>query len=102
MRRLVEAVGMKIVIEPRAHYVTKEGNEGITACVCIETSHAAMHVWDKTNPTLLRFDLYSCACFDPKTVIDMVKEFEPGKINYVVVERDDEIKTTEEETLILK
>jgi len=95
MRRLVQAVNMKIVIEPRAHYVTKEGNEGITACTCIETSHAAMHVWDKTTPTMLRFDLYSCADFNPNTVIEMIKEFQPKKINYTVIDRDHEIHTTE-------
>lgn len=92
LRRLVNAVGMKIVIGPHAHYCTADDNEGMTAACCIETSHVAMHVWDKTDPPLLRFDLYSCAEFDVKDVLDLLQEFKPTKLDWVVLDRNENVR----------
>jgi S-adenosylmethionine/arginine decarboxylase-like enzyme len=50
LTELVSNIGMKIVTGPHAHYVEAEGNRGITAAVCIETSHIAFHVWDEEVP----------------------------------------------------
>lgn len=89
LRRLIAAVGMKIVIEPRVHYCKADENEGITASVNIETSHASLHVWDKLPQPLFRFDLYSCAEFDPEVVFGFVKEFDPWKIEHLLIDRND-------------
>ena len=46
MRRLVEQIGMKILMGPYSVYSDMVGNQGLTAVTIIETSHIAMHVWD--------------------------------------------------------
>lgn len=93
MRRLVEAVGMKLVIGPHAHYCTADKNEGITAACCIETSHCSLHVWDKLDPPILRFDLYSCATFEPKIVLDLVDEFGATDVTWMVLDRNEGLIT---------
>jgi S-adenosylmethionine/arginine decarboxylase-like enzyme len=75
MRDLVEAIGMKRLIEPQAVYVEAVGNKGMTSCVLIETSHIAWHVWDEQTPGLLQFDLYTCGNLNPDQVLSIVKDF---------------------------
>jgi S-adenosylmethionine/arginine decarboxylase-like enzyme len=75
MRDLVEAIGMKRLIEPEAVYVQALGNKGMTSCVLIETSHIAWHVWDEQTPGLLQFDLYTCGDLNPDQVLSIVKDF---------------------------
>jgi S-adenosylmethionine/arginine decarboxylase-like enzyme len=75
MRDLVEAIGMKRLIEPQAVYVEAAGNKGMTSCVLIETSHIAWHVWDEQIPGLLQFDLYTCGDLVPDQVLGIVKDF---------------------------
>jgi S-adenosylmethionine/arginine decarboxylase-like enzyme len=75
MGDLVEAIGMKRLIEPQAVYVEAVGNKGMTSCVLIETSHIAWHVWDEQTPGLLQFDLYTCGDLNPDQVLSIVKEF---------------------------
>lgn len=89
LTRLVEAIGMKVVIAPRSVYVRTEGNRGVTAQIGLETSHAAIHVWDDVTPGILQMDVYSCKCFDNQVVIDMIKEF--GLVSYesMTIDRND-------------
>lgn len=75
MRDLVEAIGMKRLIEPQAVYVEAVGNKGMTSCVLIETSHIAWHVWDEESPGLLQFDLYTCGDLIADQVLEIVKDF---------------------------
>lgn len=75
MRDLVEAIGMKRLIEPQAVYVEAVGNKGMTSCVLIETSHIAWHVWDEESPGLLQFDLYTCGDLVADQVLSIVKDF---------------------------
>lgn len=89
LNELVKAVGMKVVIGPHAHYCQADGNNGITASVNIETSHASLHIWDKTVPPILRFDLYSCSDYDVNTVLNFIKGFDPLEIEYMVIDRND-------------
>lgn len=96
MRRLVDKIGMVVVIGPHAHYVTVEGNEGITATCCIQTSHISMHCWDKVENPFLRLDIYSCADFDVQEVLKMVdEEFKIGEHQYVLLDRNNGISTKE-------
>lgn len=89
MSNLISAVGMKLVIGPHVHYCKADENEGITASCNIETSHASLHIWDKLDPALLRFDLYSCATFEEKIVLDYIKdEFDPIKVEWILLNRD--------------
>jgi S-adenosylmethionine/arginine decarboxylase-like enzyme len=75
MRDLVEAIGMKRLIDPQAVYVEAVGNKGMTSCVLIETSHIAWHVWDEESPGLLQFDLYTCGDLVADQVLAIVKDF---------------------------
>lgn len=87
--RLVEKVGMKVLIEPKAVKCDTLGNEGVTGIVCIETSHASIHVWSECDRPFLKMDLYSCKEFDPNAVIKMISEFTIEEIDWIVVDRND-------------
>lgn len=72
---LVQNIDMKVAIPPRAAYVKKEGNRGMTAIVGIETSHIAMHIWDETDPAFVQFDLYTCSTLNVDLVINELEKF---------------------------
>ena len=93
---LVDRVGMNIAAGPISSYVTKEGNEGLTATVLIETSHIVIHVWDKYNPPLIQFDLYSCGAFNVDDVALHFSVFEPTKIEYKYLNRDEKLTVLDE------
>lgn len=95
LAEVVEAIKMKIVIPPRAVYVGTAGNEGLTGSVNIETSHIAIHVWDKLSPALIQMDVYSCATFNPKQVVDKLNEFELVKYEQMVVDRNRSFMVTD-------
>lgn len=103
-RRLVEAVNMKVLIDPKCVYCDTPGNEGITGIVCIETSHASIHFWEKhdQNPDLacLQFDLYSCKYFDPKTVMELLNEFGLIDYQYTIVDRNADFYVSERINLV--
>ena len=94
LRNLVKKIDMNIIKGPYASYVSKEGNRGITGIVMIETSHIAMHVWDETFPALVQCDVYSCAEFSSNEVLANFMIMEPTKIEYMLLDRAKEIKTT--------
>lgn len=90
LSELVDKIGMKIVTGPHAHYVESEGNRGITAAVCIETSHIAFHVWDEETPARIQFDLYTCSTLPVEKVLkECEKYFDLIDYNYVVLDRED-------------
>ena len=92
---LIKDIGMKIMFGPEVRYVTKEGNEGLTAVAIIETSHVALHVWDKQNPPLLQLDVYTCGPFKPEVVLKAIKEFQPTKIQWKYLDRETDLKTVD-------
>lgn len=81
--RLVDRIGMKVLIEPRSVWCDTKGNEGVTGIVGIDTSHSSIHFW----PTFYTFDLYSCKDFDENDVFEMLKEFGTKGIDYTLIER---------------
>lgn len=90
MAELVSIIGMKIAVPPRAKYVYDEGNEGPT-CVCaITTSHCSIHIWDSEEQPYLRFDLYSCKCFDPNVVLEHLGHFNIFDAKTMYISRYDE------------
>lgn len=88
LRDLVERIDMKILHGPISVYSHKQGNRGITGFCIIETSHIAIHLWDESEPGLLNLDVYSCKEFDPITVLNQIKIFDPVKIEYKFLDRD--------------
>ena len=89
LTKLVDKIGMKIIRGPFASYVTKEGNQGMTAIVMIETSHIAFHIWDITSPSILQFDLYTCGELYLEQVLEVIKEqFQTVELDYVLFDRE--------------
>jgi S-adenosylmethionine/arginine decarboxylase-like enzyme len=87
MDKLVGLVDMNILIPTQAVFCETEGNEGITAIVCIDTSHASIHLWN--SPTsILRFDLYSCKDFDEQRVLEHLKLLGVSEVEYQIIDRN--------------
>ena len=93
LKNLVKIIDMKIVGGPYTAYVTKEGNRGITGVVMIETSHISIHIWDEESPALVQCDVYSCAEFSSNEVLMELVVMEPTKIEHMLLDRAEEIKT---------
>ena len=86
LRDLVLAVGMQVCLEPHSIYVSQPGNEGLTGNIGLETSHAAIHIWDEQSPALVQMDLYSCREFSNETVLELLNKF--GGIDYELMTID--------------
>ena len=91
MRYLIQDIDMKLLFGPIARYVDVEGNEGLTAIAMIETSHIAMHIWEKEDPPLLQLDVYTCGPFVPGTVLKALREFNPVKIRWKFLDREKDL-----------
>ena len=98
LRNLVKKIDMNIIKGPYASYVSQEGNRGITAIVMIETSHIAVHIWDEQVPSLVQCDVYSCAEFSSNEVLIEFATMEPTKIEHMLLDRAEEIKTITQTT----
>ena len=85
---LIEDIGMKILMGPYAKYCTMEGNRGLTVATIIETRHVIIHVWDETDPALIQLDVYTCGVFDPNIVFDWLKKYNPTKIDFKYLDRE--------------
>ena len=93
LRNLVKKIDMNIIKGPYASYVSKEGNRGVTGIVMIETSHISIHVWDEERPALVQCDVYSCAEFSSNEVLAEFVMMEPTKIEHMLLDRAEEIRT---------
>ena len=87
-RELVEKVRMVVVAGPTSVYVNEEGNEGLTGTVTLATSHGSFHCWDKSNPAMFQFDLYSCSEFTASEVIEHLNQFELISYTYMMIDRN--------------
>jgi S-adenosylmethionine/arginine decarboxylase-like enzyme len=88
MKRLVDKIGMNILMGPYAVYSDMEGNQGLTAVTIIETSHIALHVWDEAEPALMQLDVYTCSSLDIHDVFSAIQEWDPTKIEYKYIDRE--------------
>lgn len=93
MEKLIETIGMKVLMGPYSVYSPMVGNQGLTAVTIIETSHIAMHVWDEVDPGLMQLDVYTCSKLDPRDVFDAISEFEPTKVEYKFIDREHTLQT---------
>lgn len=91
MNKLVNKIGMKVMMGPFAKYLDVEGNRGLTAVAIIETSHIALHVWDEDKPALLQLDVYTCGPLDPYGVVEALREFHPVKIEMKYLDRENKL-----------
>jgi len=92
VRVLIERIGMKILMGPYAKYCDMLGNRGLTVATIIETSHIVMHTWDECDPAIVQLDVYTCGPFDPHIVFDWLKQYNPTKIDYKYINKEENIK----------
>ena len=88
LEKLISSINMKIMFGPVARYCNLKGNRGVTAFAIIETSHIAMHIWDETNPALVQLDVYTCGPFEPQSVLDLLQELKPTKVEFKYLDRE--------------
>lgn len=100
-RDLIDSIGMKILSGPHTVYCNKEGNRGYTGVCAIETSHLALHSWDEETPYILQLDLYTCSDLDVSIVIEKLMQFEPKKIHYMLIDKENKLELLEEKTIVL-
>lgn len=91
-KELVNKVRMVVVAGPTSVYVDEPGNEGITGTVTLATSHAAIHVWDKQDPAIFQFDIYSCSCFEASEVIEHLNKFDLTDCEWLFIDRNEGLK----------
>jgi S-adenosylmethionine/arginine decarboxylase-like enzyme len=92
---LVEKVRMVVVAGPTSVYVSEEGNEGLTGTVTLATSHASIHIWEKYEPPMFQFDIYSCSCFSAEEVIQHLNKFELIDCEYMFIDRNNGFEVTD-------
>ena len=96
LRELVDKVGMVVVAGPTSVYVNEPGNEGVTGTITLATSHASIHVWDNSTPSLVQFDIYSCKEYDIDVVLDHLNQFDLVSCDWVYVDRNQGLNITRE------
>ena len=94
-KELVNKVRMVVVAGPTSVYVDEPGNEGITGTVTLATSHASIHVWDKQDPAMFQFDIYSCSCFEVSEVIEHLNKFDLTDCEWMFIDRNDGLKVVD-------
>jgi S-adenosylmethionine/arginine decarboxylase-like enzyme len=96
MKNLINKLGMKLYAGPIVRYLDEPGNRGITAVCIIKTSHLSMHVWDEPNPGIIQFDVYTCGSMKVEDVIAELQVFNPSKIEYKFLDRENNLTLVEE------
>ena len=95
LKKLVDDLGMKVMMGPIAGYSPVIGNRGLTAAVVIETSHIVLHAWDEDEPAMLQLDVYTCSKLDLNVVWNALAEFEPTKVEYKLLDREHGLREIE-------
>ena len=85
---VISCVGMNVISGPHVVYSDMVDNEGFTAVAVLDFSHLSIHTWDKVNPALIEFDLFSCKDFDINIVLDKLNEFDILTYSHLVIDRD--------------
>lgn len=91
MRGMVKHVRMKVMLDPVSAWCDEPGNEGITSTVILTTSHCVLHIWNlpEDEPSIMQFDLYSCAPFGIDEVMDFIKQhFDVMSAAYKFLDRE--------------
>lgn len=91
-KELIHDINMKILMGPYTVYSHMEKNRGFTGVCVIETSHICIHVWDEESPAVCQIDVYTCADLDIQKVFNKIKPFNPVKVEYHFLDRDDDLE----------
>ena len=93
---LVDRLDMNLLDGPHVVYVDRPGLRGWTGICIIETSHIAIHIWDEKDSILAQIDVYTCGDMDTTVILDILDQFYPNSIDFVVLDREfaiDEIES---------
>lgn len=99
MSTLVEKIDMKLldilIPNPTVGYCDVPGNRGLTGVALIETSHIVLHAWDEPGPKggkgLCQLDVYTCSEMNPQDVFDHLQVFQPTKLSYKYLDRENDL-----------
>jgi len=87
-KETIALVGMKVIGGPLVVRGEMKDNEGLTAVAVLDFSHLSVHTWDRVNPALIEFDLFSCKDFNMENVIEKINEFDTLDFSYMFIDRD--------------
>jgi len=87
-KETIALVGMKVIGGPLVVRGEMKDNEGLTAVAVLDFSHLSVHTWDRVNPALIEFDLFSCKDFNVENVIEKINEFDTLDFSYMFIDRD--------------
>ena len=87
-KETISLVGMKVIGGPLVVRGEMKDNEGLTAVAVLDFSHLSVHTWDRVNPALIEFDLFSCKDFNVENVIEKINEFDTLDFSYMFIDRD--------------
>lgn len=85
---LIESQDMNIMAGPYVAYCDRPGLEGWSGTAIIETSHVAIHVWDKVSPVLVQLDFYTCGQLDVDLLLSQLAPFGLHKHDQLVLDRE--------------
>jgi S-adenosylmethionine/arginine decarboxylase-like enzyme len=95
MMDLIKNIKMELFMGPFSKYCNDEGNAGLTSVAIITTSHIAVHIWDECSPALMQLDVYSCSELVPNEIINNLSIFQPSKIEYKFLDRENNLTVLE-------
>jgi len=90
LRNLVKMIDMKILAGPMTAWCPVEGNTGWSGTVIIETSSITFHSWIEDHYPVIQLDVYSCKDFKVSTVMQWLQVFDPTKVDYKFIDRENE------------
>ena len=93
LQSLVKHIDMNILAGPMTAWCPVEGNVGWSGVVIIETSSITFHSWTEAHYPVIQLDVYSCKDFEIDTVLMWLRQFEPERIDYKFLDRENEFKT---------
>ena len=53
-----------------------------------------LHTWDELEVSLMQYDVYSCACFTVEQILEEFEQFDPIKIEYKFLDRENSLIET--------
>lgn len=90
LRSLVNHIDMKILAGPMTAWCPVEGNVGWSGTVIIETSSITFHSWTESHYPVIQLDVYSCKDFEIDTVMLWLRQFDPERIDYKFLDRENQ------------
>lgn len=101
LESLVKHIDMNILSGPHTVWCDNAGNIGWSGAVIIETSSITLHSWIESHYPVIQLDVYSCKDFSVDTVLLWLRQFDPEKIDYKFLDRENNFIDLQEDRLEL-